>query len=298
MIQYDAHNWTDHLFDIKGSMVHEIIGRVLLVVAWSAAIVGFHYYVRPVSVPSTIHSLVSVALGLLLVFRTNASYDRFWEGRKAWGSMVNTSRNLARATRAFLSERPDLRGRIVLWCICFVYASMNALRGVRGLGPSAARLPAEEVAAVENAQHVPLAAAMQISGAIAEARREGSLSDYLAAMLDNNVQLLVDNLGVCERIHRTPLPFAYVVHLRRALLLYCATLPFALIDPFGWYTVLDTFVVAYIFFGIEEIGVEIEDPFGEDDNDLPLEDLCRTIENNLLETLESGEGASLAVSER
>ncbi len=290
MIDYDAHKWTDHLFDIKGSMAREIIGRVMAVVGWSAAVVAVHKYVFPVAVPSTLHSLVGVALGLLLVFRTNASYDRFWEGRKAWGGMVNESRNLARALQTFLPDRPDLRERAVRWTSCFCYATMNSLRSVRGLGPQADFLPSAEVSRVEGADHPPLAAAIQISTAIAEARQSGHLSDYLAASIDNNVQQLIGYLGVCERIHKTPLPFAYVVHLRRALLIYCVTLPFALLEPFGWYTVLDTLLVAYIFFGVEEIGVEIEDPFGIDDNDLPLEDICQTIERNITAVLEMPPG--------
>jgi putative membrane protein len=106
--------------------------------------------------------------------------------------------------------------------------------------------------------------------------------------LDNNVQLLIDYIGACERIHKTPLPFAYVVHLRRALILYCLTLPFALIESYGWSTVIDTLLIAYILFGIEEIGVEIEDPFGKDDNDLPLEQICATIERNLLSVIRPG----------
>ncbi|MES2465093.1 MAG: bestrophin family ion channel [Armatimonadota bacterium] len=287
MIDYDAHKWIDHLFDIKGSMAREIIGRVMTVVGWSAAVVAVHKHVFPIAVPSTLHSLVGVALGLLLVFRTNASYDRFWEGRKAWGGIVNESRNLARALHVFLPERPDLRERALRWTSCFSYAAMHSLRGTSGLGPQALLLPPDEVSRVENATHTPLAAAVQISEAIAEARRDGHLSDYLAATIDNNVQQLIDFLGVCERIHKTPLPFAYVVHLRRALLIYCLTLPFALLDPFGWYTVLDTLLVTYIFFGVEEIGVEIEDPFGVDDNDLPLEAICQTIERSLLQVLDS-----------
>lgn len=287
MIEYDAHKWLDHLFDIKGSLVKEIIGRVLLIVLWSALVVAFHLYVRRVGIPSTLHSLVGVALSLLLVFRTNASYDRFWEGRKAWGGIVNESRNLARGLRAWLPERPDLRERILAWTACYAHACMSSLREGSRLGPAAARLPPEEVARVERADHVPLAISIRISEALAQARRDGHLSDYLAAMLDNNVHLLVGYLGVCERIHRTPLPFAYVVHLRRALLLYCGTLPFALLETFGWVTVLDTLVVSFTFFGIEAIGVQIEDPFGDDDNDLPLEQICSTIERNLFATLDT-----------
>jgi putative membrane protein len=287
MIQYDAHKWTDHLFDIKGSMVREITGRVTLVVAWAAAVVAFHLYVRPVAVPSTVHALVGVAIGLLLVIRTNASYERFWEGRKMWGGMVNESRNLARSSTAFMRDAPGAAEAIILWTVAFAYSSMHALRGSKGMGPMAERLPEAEVREALAAAHLPSAIALRISRLIDEARRRGHVSDYVAMTLDNNVQLLIDYVGACERIHKTPLPFAYVVHLRRALILYCVTLPFALIESYGWSTVIDTLLIAYILFGIEEIGVEIEDPFGEDDNDLPLEQICATIESNLLSVIRS-----------
>jgi ion channel-forming bestrophin family protein len=291
MIEYDAHKWSDHLFDIKGSMVREITGRVLLVVAWAIIVVVFHYYVRPVSIPSTIHALVGVALGLLLVIRTNASYERFWEGRKMWGGMVNESRNLARGARAFLGSSPATARPIILWTIAFAYASMHSLRGSKGLGPVAESLPPDEVRDTLAQDHVPSAIGLRLSSLLDEARRQGHISDYVMMALDNNVQLLIDYLGACERIHKTPLPFAYVVHLRRALILYCMTLPFALIESYGWSTILDTMIIAYVFFGIEEIGVEIEDPFGEDDNDLPLEQICGTIERNLLATIAGGTAA-------
>ncbi|MCA1557884.1 MAG: hypothetical protein LC731_05015 [Acidobacteria bacterium] len=291
MIEYDAHKWTDHLFDIKGSMVREITGRVLLVVAWAAVVVAIHKYVYPVAVPSTVHALVGVAIGLLLVIRTNASYERFWEGRKMWGGMVNESRNLARTTTAFLREHPRTTEAVILWTVAFAYSSMHALRGSKGMGPVAERLPADEVRDTLASEHVPSAIALRISAHLNEARRRGHISDYVAMTLDNNVQLLIDYIGACERIHKTPLPFAYVVHLRRALILYCITLPFALIDSYGWSTVIDTLLIAYILFGIEEIGVEIEDPFGEDDNDLPLEKICGTIERNLLGVISESPGA-------
>jgi putative membrane protein len=105
--------------------------------------------------------------------------------------------------------------------------------------------------------------------------------------IDANVQQLIDYLGGCERIKKTPLPFAYVIHLRRALILYLFTLPFALVEQFGWATVAFTLIISYILFGIEEIGVEIENPFGTDANDLPLEDICATIEKNLLAVIEN-----------
>lgn len=283
MINYDPHRWWDHLLDIKGSMVREIMPAVLVCVVWSAGVVVFDKRVFHVGIPATVHSLVGLALGLLLVFRTNASYDRFWEGRKLWGGIVNETRNLARASSVLLREAPDLHLRIVHWSMTWAWASMFWLRGgKRNLGPNCHVLPEEERNAVLEAQHVPLAVAVRISRDLDEARRRGVISDYQQMTLDQNVQLLIDYIGACERIHKTPLPFAYVVHLRRALILYCFSLPFALIDTFHWATLGLVFVLAYTFFGIEEIGVEIEDPFGEDDNDLPLETICSNIEKNLL----------------
>jgi ion channel-forming bestrophin family protein len=284
MIDYDSHLWRSHLWDVKGSMLREITGRVLLCVIWAAIVVAIHRYLQPINVTAVAHSLIGVALGLLLVFRTNASYDRFWEGRKLWGGITNASRNLARLTRVALAKSPELRDQALRWTVTFAYAAMLTLRGKRGLGPLADRLPVKEVQEVMAAPHIPLAVAGQITQRWFAARDAGVLSDILLVALDQNVQTLIDHIGACERIHRTPLPFAYVVHLRRAILIYCYTLPFALVNDFGWYTPLCTLLIAYVLIGIEEIGVEIEDPFGMDDNDLPLERFCDNIRHQVLDT--------------
>ncbi len=288
MIDYDAHDWRSHLFDIKGSMVREIVARVLMCFLWSVAVIlAWEAGARQLAISEKAHVLIGLALSLLLVFRTNASYDRFWEGRKMWGGIVNETRNLARSSSVLLADAPDLTRRLILWTAAFPYATMNVLRGGSGLGPPADELPAEEVKAALEAQHVPLAVSGRMSEQLAEARRRGLISDYQQMTLDQNVQLLIDYMGACERIHKTPLPFAYVVHLRRALLVYCFTLPFALVETYGWGTILVCLVIPYILFGVEEIGVEIEDPFGADDNDLPLERFCANIEGNLRGVAES-----------
>ncbi|MDX1983626.1 MAG: bestrophin family protein [Bryobacteraceae bacterium] len=277
MIDYDPHHWFDHFFDIKGSMFREIVGRVAFLVVWAAAVTAVHHFVFPLAIPATVHTLVGTALGLLLVFRTNASYDRFWEGRKMWGGIINETRNLCRAAWPFLKTEPARFRELTEWVTAFPYASMNHLRGSSGVGPSAP----ETVRAMETAQHVPLAVARGISERLAEARAAGLMTEYAQMSIDQYNGLLIQYLGACERIHRTPLPFAYVVHLRRALILYCMTLPFALLEPFHWWDVPAVLMLSYTFLGIEEIGVEIEDPFGEDENDLPLERFCETIEGNL-----------------
>lgn len=289
MTQYDPHRWTDHLFDIEGSMFREILGRVSLCVLWSVVVVSLHMLMPKgwfdLAVPETAHALIGAALGLLLVFRTNASYDRFWEGRKLWGGMVNETRNLARLSSTWIADRPDLVRQILLWTIAFPWCTMYRLRGSRELGDLRDELPSDQVAAVAAADHVPLAVARRITALIEEARAAGAISDIQQTQIDQNVQLLIDYLGGCERIRSTPLPFAYAVHLRRALIAYCFTLPLALVSRFGWDTIIATLLLAYVLFGIEEIGVEIEDPFGTDENDLPLDEICRNIEGNLRDIL-------------
>ncbi len=282
MIDYDPHHWLSHLFDIKGSMVREILGRVLACVAWSAVVVAFARYVTDVVViTTTIHSLVGVALGLLLVFRTNVSYDRYWEGRRMWGDIINASRDLARGVAIHLADAPERRDAVIRWTIAFSHAAMAGLRGGSGLGPVGGELPEHQARAALASGYAPLAVAARIGAELATARDEGVISDIILAHLDLDVRKLTDSLGSCERIRKTPMPFAYVVHLRRALILYCFTLPFGLVKDFGWGTVLDTLLISYVFFGVEEIGVEIENPFGHDDNDLPLEKMCAMIESDL-----------------
>lgn len=287
MIDYDSHHWREHLWDIKGSMVRQIFYRVLTCVAWAVVVATFNWF-YPFQVNPLGHTLIGVALGLLLVFRTNASYDRFWEGRKAWGAIVNDSRNLARSTTVLLKDDPAIASRVVHWTVAFAAATMHRLRGDKGLGPIGIELPEDEVREALAANHVPLAVACRISEQLYLAHQEGLISDYVQMTLDQNVQRLVDSLGVCERIHLTPLPFAYVVHLRRALIVYCFTLPLVLVGPFGPFgEVLATLLIAYTLYGVEEIGVQIEDPFGLDDNDLPLEQICSTIQANLTSLLRS-----------
>ena len=282
MIQYDPHRWLDHLFDIKGSLIQEITARVLACFAWSVGVVAFDHYVGGVGIPATVHTLVGVALGMLLVFRTNSSYNRFWEGRQLWGSLVNETRNLARAASVHLRGDPELMDHVIRWTGIFPYAVKNVLRGADGLGPIAETLPRAELEWVLRSEHPPLSIATRITARLVKARDRGLISDITLASLDRNVQLLVDYLGGCERINSTPLPFAYMVHLRRVIIVYCFTLPFALVESFGWLTIAASLGVAYTLFGIEEIGVEIENPFGNDANDLALEELCAKIARNLL----------------
>lgn len=317
MIQYDPHHWRSHLFDVKGSMLREIFARVAVCVMWSVVVVAWHYagqehqhwidqrnasgqsiphitdnatprnrfyeiaWHLPPAIPLTGHTLIGAVLGLLLVFRTNASYDRFWEGRKLWGGIVNDSRNLGRLASALLREDAELSRRLLRWAMVFPWSVWYRLLGWKDIGCDTDDLPKSDVKLTEQAEHVPLAVARRMTEQIETARQRGLVSDIQQSLFDNLIGRLIDAIGACERIHNTPLPFAYMVHLRRALILYLATMPLAIVKDFGWTTIPATLLISYVMLGIEEIGVEIEDPFGTDENDLPLKPICENIENNL-----------------
>ena len=287
MTPYDPRRWTSHLFDIEGAMVREILGRVIACVVWATYVVYTFYhgpeFCRQFTVPLSAHSLIGTALGLLLVFRTNSSYDRFWEGRKQWGGIVNECRNLARQSSVWLAGDPTLMREVISLTISFPFSVVQRLRNATGLGTAPRGLSDSEIAAIEASKHIPLAVTCAITSKLQDARVRGLIDGLQLSSLDRNLQLLVDYCGACERIRTTPLPFAYAVHLRRLLILYCTTLPLALVQEFGWSTILVTLFISYSLFGIEEIGVEIEDPFGYTTNDLPIETICNGIETVLSE---------------
>lgn len=286
MIEYDARKWRRQILAFQGSVSPKILLRLAVLAVWAVAVVLSHRYFREIQVPPTGHALIGVALGLLLVFRTNASYDRYWEGRKAWERISTDCRNLVRAVSTLLSDERAFLEPITNWTIAFPYACMHRLRGERGLGLAAERLPAHQVAEVLSENHIPMGVAIRLSRLVAEKRQDGGTFPERAVILvDSYVRSLMENVGVCERIQDTPMPFAYVVHLRRALMLFLLTLPFALVDPFGWATVIYTVLISYVLLGIDEIGVEIENPFGTDYNDLPLEIICANIDQTLTSVL-------------
>jgi putative membrane protein len=280
LIEYNPHRWRDHFFDIKGSMVREIAYRIGLCAFTAIGVAIADHYWRELAISDRAHALVGPALALLLVFRTNSANDRYVEGRRLWGGIVNSSRNLRRKAVEMFPDAPATVDRIVEWTIAFAWATRARLIDKKALGPSS-RLPAEAQHAALAASHVPTATAHRITEIFADARRRGAITDIQHQMLDADVQALVDHLGGCERINTTPLPFAYAVHLRRALILYCMSLPFALVATLHEWTPLVCFVVAYILIGIEEIGTEIEGPFGERVNDLPLDRICTNLEAQL-----------------
>jgi len=283
MIEYDAKNWLAIALRFRGTIAPRLLTRVVIVAAVGFVAAGLHASVG-FGIPAIAHTLIGVALGLLLVFRTNASYDRYWEGRKLLGTMVNRSRDLARQTASFVhAQDPEVRravGDVRRYLSAFFALAVQSLRGERDLAALGELLTAEERAVLEPRKaRAPLVASF-ISERIDGLARAGALAPHHVLLMDPNVTALIDALGGCERIVRTPMPFAYAQHIKLAVLLFTTTVPFAMADATRWYTPIASAILAFALLGIDEIGVEIEDPFGTDPNDLPIDRIAETIAGN------------------
>ena len=282
MIVYDRRSWLDHLFAWHGSTLPNLMPRLALV---GGVAVGVHQLnasgLVKLALPMTFHTLLGVGLSLLVAFRTNTAYDRFWEGRKCWGAIVNRSRNLVRQSLHAV-EDPAFARRVGVLVRAFVHGTKRNLWNEEGVPELARLLPAGEAARLEAAPGPAQRALAELGGEFSRARREGKISAEDQRRLEEDVTVLMDQLGACQRIKRTPIPFAYVLLLRRLLLIYCLSLPCALLDQKDWRDVLITLMVSFGLLGIEQIGVEIEDPFEHTLNDLDLEAICGTIERDVV----------------
>ncbi|NOU28448.1 MAG: hypothetical protein HOO96_11140 [Polyangiaceae bacterium] len=290
MIDYDPKNWLRIAFTLRGSVAPRLLVRTSGIMAIGAVAAYLHAR-SGFKIPTIAHTLIGVALGLLLVFRTNASYDRYWEGRKLLGSMVNRTRDAARQVAAYTRGDDALARENVAairrHLVAFFALGMQGLRGERDLGTLGALLDDQERALLEPLKgRAPVMATLAATkvGLLRDAQR---LNDTEVLALDANFTALLDALGGCERIVRTPVPFAYAQHIKSFVLLFCITVPFAMADAMHWATPVAVGVLAFALFGIDEIGVEIEDPFGDDDNDLPIDRIQATIDASTQEIVAS-----------
>jgi putative membrane protein len=278
---YDPDRWRRGLFNFRLTLTVPILRRSLVATAWSVVVQGAVVLGWLPTTAPLAHTLVGVAFGLLLVFRTNTSYDRFWEGRRLWGVIVEECRHLAQLAVVYLEpgSRNEFRSAVSV----SAHAAMHALRIHRELGPNAEGLGVAAHGAVAQAAHVPTASLTRASQIVREAIARGAAPATVLPVFEESFRAILLAAGGCARIRATPIPFAYTVHLRRALILYAATIPFALAREFGWLAVPATCIVTFVLFGIEELGVSIEDPFGHDPNDLPLEQYCSAIDATLFD---------------
>ncbi|WP_373542085.1 bestrophin family protein [Chamaesiphon sp.] len=281
----DRKNWFKAALKIDGSVIPTILNRVLWCGAFGLFISILSFYKIPVAAKAWGGIVPSIVLGLLLVFRTNTAYERFWEGRKAWGSIVNHTRNLSRLIWVAIAEIEPIhlyeKEQTVKLLVAFAIATKLHLRS-QPVDDRVAKLVSQlQFSKLQIMSNPPLEIAFWISDFLQSKQEQGQISLYQMNELQTILNSLVDTLGACERILRTPMPLAYAIHLRQLLFIYCLLLPFQVVEELSWWTAPATALVSFTLFGIEAIGVEIENPFGTDPNDLPLDAICDTIHRNI-----------------
>ena len=289
MIQRKKQHWFKMLFVWHGSVLPQLVPRLLLLLVLSVLIVFvngtlYHYKIPLSPAPFTIFG---IALALFLGFRNNASYDRFWEGRKLWGALLNDTRSLARQALTLTGYDPKSKevAGFVDMLIAFTYCLKHQLRKTDPAGDIQERLPAELADTLKEARFKPVILMREMGVWIKQARERDLIDPICQVAMDENLNKLSDIVGGCERIVSTPIPYTYQVLLHRTVYLYCFLLPFGLVDSLGWITPFITVFIAYTFVAFEAIADELEDPFGTEPNDLPLNAMSRMIETTLLETV-------------
>lgn len=272
MIAYDPHHWLRILFEFPRSPVFRTLALdVLGAGVYAALVVWLETDVMRVAVPlgPSILSVLGIILGLLLVFRTNTAYDRWWEGRRLWGQLVNTSRALAHALDAMLPRDSARRAEYTALLARFPAALAAHLRRPRdAAGP---HVPNDLVRALSRELHADVAAS--------RLPREAIIA------LTPLVTVLDDVCGACERIRNTPIPFSYSSYVKQFVVLYALIMPFALVRDFGYGTVIASMFSFFATMGLELLATEIEEPFGTDRNDLPLDEIAQRIAGDVRELL-------------
>lgn len=286
MITYNPKDWWKLIFAFHRSDSFRVLLPGMIGVALYTTCIAylendlFHVTFRNTTVA---HSLIGFVLSMMLIFRTNTAYDRWWEGRRLWGSFVNNSRNLALKLHAFLPQGPD-RTLFRDLIVNFLFASKDHLRsGVK----TGALTPAGpyDVAYYSQAAHVPNQILKALFTEINRLYTSATITGDQLIVLNAELQSFADNLGACERIKRTPIPYAYSLFLKKIIFIYVFTMPIGFVLDYSYWAVPVVTFVFYAFASIEVIAEEIEDPFGLEPNDLPTDAICETIRGNLHEIL-------------
>lgn len=303
-------HWFRMLLAWRGSVLPQLLPRLFLVLCLSVVAVAAHDHIfrLTVSLSTAPFSLVGIALAVFLGFRNSASYDRYWEGRKLWGALLNDSRSLAREALTLprggdqgdqddQSDQDDGGGHqsralnrerarpFVQILIALPHALRHQLRSTDPRADLEARLPAALCERVLASHFRPATLMLCAAEWVRREAREGRLDGYAVLAFERNLNSISDVIGGCERIVSTPLPFAYTVMIHRTVYFFCALLPFGLVDSIGWLTPIFAVFVAYAFMAHEAIASQIEDPFGTEDNDLALNLLSANIEAALHDLL-------------
>lgn len=287
MVDYNTKDWIIFIFRFhKSDTFRQLLPLMILIGFYSGGIAYLELEYWKLSEKSYVknltlmHTTVGFVLSLLLAYRTNTAYDRWWEGRKLWGSLVNNSRNLAIKLHAFLEQDSD---RNYFKHLIPTYAAVLSKH-----------LMNEEVSQtlfdgldleIDHHKHQPNQLAKMLFQKANEIYKNGKISGDQFIILNAELQSFTDICGACERIKNTPIPYSYSAFIKKFIFFFVMTLPFGFVFSLGYYVIPVVVFIFYVLASLELIAEEIEDPFGLDSNDLPMTKIAANIKKNVEEIL-------------
>jgi putative membrane protein len=292
MVAYDPKEWIRPLFQFHKSDTFRKLFPLLIgisIFTWGIAYIEIKYlrlsensHIKNVTL---MHNLLGFAISMLLVFRTNTAYDRWWEGRKLWGGLVNNSRNLAVKLHTLLPI-DDKRNRSYFKKLLGLFPHELHVHLLK----EATRLeldknPHPEIPNFDRSKHVPTQVVLLMQSRINELLMQQKISGEQLIFLNSELISFLDICGACERIKNTPIPYSYSTFIKKFIFIYVLTLPLGLAFSLGYIAIPVVVFVFYILASLELIAEEIEDPFGLDANDLPMDQMAMNIKKNVEDIL-------------
>ena len=277
MIDYNPRNWLTLIFALHKSDTLRMLWKELIYMGIFTLLIAFlkiHFFPKVDYLDKLIavYSLIGFVISLLLVFRTNTAYDRWWEGRRKWGELVNDSRNFSVKINAMVSNT-DEKKEFARLIHLFVFSMKEHLR--KGVLIDDLPFTENEKQQLNTSKHIPTTVVGWMYTKIHILVKEGELYKEDLIVLDKNLNGFLEACGACERIKNTPIPFSYSLFIKKFIFIYVLTLPLAFVSVFGYLSALIATFVFYVLVSMEVLAEEIEDPFGDDDNDLPTDQLSQ-----------------------
>ena len=287
MVQYNPKDWITFIFRFhKSDTFRQLMPMMFVIGLYTYGVCYLEIEFWKLSEKSHVknisimHGMLGFVISLLLAYRTNTAYDRWWEGRKLWGSLVNSSRNLALKLSVILSDEKDKK---FLRQIIPMYASILS----KHLSNSdVSKMLYENIdLEIDHSKHKPNQVAKTIFQKINDLYKSGKITGDQLITINNELQTFTDVCGACERIKNTPIPYSYSAFIKKFIFFYIMTLPFGYVFSLGYYSIPVVIFIFYVLASLELIAEEIEDPFGMDANDLPIEKITANIKKHIEEIL-------------
>ena len=287
MTSYNPKDWFSFIFNVgKADTFRKLMPIMFFIGLYSAGIayLEIEYWKLPkdshVKNISLMHAMLGFVISLLLAYRTNTAYDRWWEGRRIWGNLVNNSRNLAIKLAAVLTDEKD---RAFFRKIIPVYASiLNKHLKDEETGK---QLFDDVDLEIDHHKHRPNQVAKIMYQKINDLYSVKKISGEQLITFNNELTSFTDICGACERIKNTPIPYSYSAFIKKFIFIYVLTLPFGYVFALGYYVVPVVVFIFYVLASLELIAEEIEDPFGTDANDLPTQKIAENIKKHIEELI-------------